>query len=584
MSEQYKPLQEPSAREQLMQATGKSYKEVYEMSNADISDQLATIKNEHGADIADIVTIGKSGNTVHRPDGKFISKYELAQIQANQDVIRENIGKQTASNVEEAHADVTEIIATPDNTETETGTEKISRLWRMKLGIYNSAMKLYDFVASGTARSQERYKGLKGETKERWGQKKYATAIALGGAAAFAGLDLNAKLAIANKVAYTTGAALDLPDVIQDFVDNVKSEIPDELSYNRTENHQKDRMSTEGLFDGETRGMKATDTHALQKIENNPSLLASLMEINESGTKDKNFSLQEVNQDTHDFTVSGKNGQYSSEGQESVEKLRDAWGEKPGKLMSDSEVRKLQSRYTLINHGVDEGGFESARDDKMYSAGEFDYRPDLGDKIYRKELENGHVVFMKVNEQDPTRDCLNILTLVEKSHSQPSSTISTPEDTPTNNKPGAEGKIDEPQPQDEGKLGDPEGQLPPEKTETGKQPTTPTTTKNPEQPPHLQPKDPSKDINANPELNPQVQVGDDRVPAGPQETAPGSRPPETYTPPAQPVETPTTPRTEVPPVESNPSTGQNANGPTGINNAPKNPTTGAPEQQNPGSI
>ena len=502
MSERYQSSTEPSAREQLMHATGKSYKEVYEMSNADINDQLATIQSSNekksnesfnqghvAEDVKDIVKLGKTGHTAHRPDGKFLSKYEIEQIQAHQDLIRDNISSNTSEEqlgdeVQQREKTDPRIKVVPqrktppslatgfhpeliaqkkkkkekhnspatgnDTLEnpTEIKDKDVSLGWKAKLGMGALALKLMNVMQNGSRKSQERYVRYKKTTKEAWSEKKYFRALVLGGVATVAALGLAAKLDLLRRGANVTGLDGEIFSAFSDMDDLLPFPTPEanassptnhsvldtDTDYLRDESHHKDRMSTEGLFDGESRGIEGTDTHALQKIQNNPSLLASLMEINESGTKDKNFSLSEVNQDIHDFTVSGKNGQYSAEGQSAIDTLQNIWGEKEGKLMSESEVRELQSKYTLINHGVDEGGFKNARDDRMYSAGEFDYRPELGDKLYRKELENGHVVFMKVNEQDPTRDCLNIITLGEKAESTYISTP-TPENTPN---PGSE--------------------------------------------------------------------------------------------------------------------------------------------------
>lgn len=599
MEERYQP-KSTSDRQELMKQTGKSYTEVYEMSNADINDQLTSLKNEHGADVADIVKIGKNGKTAHRDDGKFLSKYELAQIQEHQDLIRTNIKGRAESSAKyekmivEAGASVIE-----DEAVTQELVVGRLALIRNRLSALKAAIAIKTGnVLSGNSAENFRKKMYEGADKaeKRGNRLGYAGRRALGAVglfgaglvayrvAAISGHEIGNLFDIDSAQAAVSGgsggAAYDPDSVPQNHTVGNRNA---DLDYLNNEGHHRGRMSTEGLFDGTERTSKEIDAHVLEKVKNNPSLMASVLEVRESGHMDKNFSLDEVNDMTHKSAVGGHNGEYSEFGKKQIDTLEKSWSNgEQGKLLSDKQVKNLLEKYDFINHGTSEGQYENALDDKTFSAGVFDYHPERGDQIYAKELGNGRVVFFKVNEQDASRDCLNIQTLVEKSHSQPSSKLPIPESTP--DKPGAEGKIDEPQPQDEGKLGDPEGQLPPEKTETGKQPTTPTTTKNPEQPPHLQPKDPSKDINANPELNPQVQVGDDRVPAGPQETAPGSRPPETYTPPAQPVETPTTPRTDVPPVESNPSTGGDANGSTGINNAPKNPTTGQIEQQSPGSV
>lgn len=200
-------------------------------------------------------------------------------------------------------------------------------------------------------------------------------------------------------------------------------------NYNRNEQNSDDRMSTEGAFDGDDRGPKRLDDHVLAKIENNPTLMAAVLEVRESGSMDANFSLDDVNKDNASYAVGGEHGTYSEKGEKALETLKHTWdnGEQ-GKLLSQSEVSKLMEHYTFINHGVDAGGYENAIDNKMYGAGAFDYRPDLGDQIYAKELGNGHTVYFKVNEQDPSRDCLNVQTLAPR----PEEVFTpTPEGTPS---------------------------------------------------------------------------------------------------------------------------------------------------------
>lgn len=520
-----------------------------------VQDRREVEAKRHGLDVADIITIGRNGNTAHRPDGKFISKYELEQIQAHQNIIRDNIGERNAVQVAEA-------VVVADN------AQAISRIWKMKLGIYNSAMKGFDFLTSGVKRSQERYEARKEGSKEQWGQKKYATAIALGCAAAFAALDLNAKVAIANKAAFATGAAFDLPDVVQDFVDNTRNSIgeikPDGLSYNRGEDHHRDRMSTEGLFDGSERNSKEIDAHVLAKIKNNPSLAASILEVRQNGSLDNNFSLEDVNERTRQSSVSGRNGEYSDVGENNIETLEESWrnGEQ-GKLLSEKQVNRMLEKYDFINHGTAEGVFENARDDTTYKAGIFDYRPDLGDQIYRKELGNGHVAFFKVNEQDPSRDCLNVLTLGEKIAPQ---AVVTPTTSEYNPQPQAE--LDKPdsklQPEDRAELIGQDSEI--EETKPLQKPTEKPQTPTPPEKPSLTPKDPSKaptgHDNGNypaPAPTPTPDANIDGVTGGtPQNPQPQA----------------TTPRQpdSIPPVETNPSTGQSANGNNGINN-------GTPTQQ-----
>ncbi len=189
-----------------------------------------------------------------------------------------------------------------------------------------------------------------------------------------------------------------------------------EKDYNRSEQHVRDRMSTEGAFDGEKRNLAELDDHVLAKIKNNPSLMAAVLEVRESGNKDANFSLDDVNTDTRKFSVHGEHGQYSGKGQDAQDTLESSWDRgNQGKLLSDSEVRELMSKYVFINHGTNEGEFKNSIDDTTYSAGVFDYQPDLGDKVYKKKLGNGETVYFKVNKKDATRDCLNVQTLRLKS-------------------------------------------------------------------------------------------------------------------------------------------------------------------------
>ncbi len=185
-----------------------------------------------------------------------------------------------------------------------------------------------------------------------------------------------------------------------------------EKDYNRSEQHVRDRMSTEGAFDGEKRNVAELDAHVLAKVKNNPSLMAAVLEVRESGNKEGIFSLSDVNNDTRKFSVRGENGEYSTKGEKAVDTLESSWDRgSQGKLLSNSKVSKIMDKYEFINHGTDSGKFKNALDNKTYSAGVFDYRPDLGDRVYEKELGNGEIVYFKVNEKDATRDCLNIQTL-----------------------------------------------------------------------------------------------------------------------------------------------------------------------------
>lgn len=189
-----------------------------------------------------------------------------------------------------------------------------------------------------------------------------------------------------------------------------------EKDYNRSEQHVRDRMSTEGAFDGEKRNLAELDDHVLAKIKNNPSLMAAVLEVRESGNKDASFSLDDVNTDTRKYSVHGEHGQYSGKGQDAQDTLERSWDRgNQGKLLSDSEIKELMSKYIFINHGTNEGEFKNSIDDTTYSAGVFDYRSDLGDEIYAKKLGNGETVYFKVNKKDATRDCLNVQTLILKS-------------------------------------------------------------------------------------------------------------------------------------------------------------------------
>ena len=295
-------------------------------------------------------------------------------------------------------------------------------------------------------------------------------------------------------------------------------------NYNRTELHTRDRMSTEGAFDGTERTAAELDDHVLAKIKNNPSLMSAVLEVRESGNKDANFSLADVNSDTGQFPVHGENGEYSAKGEKAVDTLERSWDRgSQGELLSKSEVSKIMDKYEFINHGTDNGDFKNAIDDRMYDAGKFDYRPDLGDEIYKKKLGNGETVYFKVNEPDPTRDCLNVQTLREKG----STTLSV-------SNPDASETIDE-------------------STIRVDLDGTPTTTDQDVD------KNPKEDINANTNLNEQLKMDDDRVPAGDQK--PATQPGPTYTAP-NPPQTPEVARPTSPPtVETGAPTQNNpANG------------------------
>lgn len=216
-----------------------------------------------------------------------------------------------------------------------------------------------------------------------------------------------------------TGGASYEPEA--DQAPDADKPVDQDANYNRYEQNKRDRMSTEGLFDGTDRSPAELDQHVLEKIQNNPSLMAAVMEVRESGNLDKNFSLDDVNNSTSEFSVHGEHGEYSPEGQDAVEDLEESWEKGPqGRLLSDSEVSKIQEKYHLINHGTDAGEFKNAIDNKTYAAGEYDYNPKGGDRIFEKELDNGEKVLVKTNDRDPREDCSNILTKVEKGQDIPS--------------------------------------------------------------------------------------------------------------------------------------------------------------------
>lgn len=194
--------------------------------------------------------------------------------------------------------------------------------------------------------------------------------------------------------------------------------------------HPHDRQADHGLFDGTERNSAETDTHVLQVVENRPSLMAEVLEVHDKGNKD--FSVSDVN---HNITaethgVGASHGEYSKTGVNDVHKLELSWKAHPGKILTNTQAHKMLEKYNLINHGTH--GVEGADGTEVFSAGKFDYRPDLGDKIYAKELGNGRTVFFKVNERDPSRDCLNCLTLVKKPPVGHSPVFSVPVTPPDN--------------------------------------------------------------------------------------------------------------------------------------------------------
>jgi hypothetical protein len=352
----------------------------------------------------------------------------------------------------------------------------VSLGWRAKIGAGGFAVSALNYLQGRSVKAQEKYLRYKESTKEAWSNKKYVRALALGGVATIAALGLAAKLDLIRRSANATGLDAEMlaavPDLeggfIPDFTPESDYNNPHEgvgikyehenrttsdiADYLRSEGHKNDRMSTEGLYDGVERSNTQVDTHVLEKIKNNPSLMASVLEVQESGSKDRNFSLDEVNRDIRSYTEAGQNGEFSEKGHAAEDKLERTWSNgEQGKIMKEAEVRKLLQTHDFINHGTTEGAFENARDDKTYRAGIFDYRPDLGDQVYRKELGNGHVAFFKVNERDPSRDCLNVQTLVEKVSSAETPMSSIPEST-TEPTPAAELGQPEPQAKDRAEL------------------------------------------------------------------------------------------------------------------------------------
>ncbi len=289
-------------------------------------------------------------------------------------------------------------------------------------------------------------------------------------------------------------------------------------AYDRSEAHVKNRQETEGLFDGTERTSKETDAHVLHKVENNPELMAEVLEVRESGNKA--FSVDDVNKDIDSYTKGADYGDYSATGEKAVNTLQKSWENgKQGKILSENQANKLLDKYNLINHGTRNG---AGANDEVFSAGRFDYRPELGDKIYAKELGNGRTAFFKVNERDPSRDCLNCLTIEEK----PVVVETPPADVPEKQPPTD--SIETKPPTDE--IETPPPTQPPV--------DTPPPTRPPTQPPTNKPKDPTTDINANPDLPEQVQMGDQAgtIPAG--EVTVPTTPPPVYEAPAPPAPIP----------------------------------------------
>lgn len=311
--------------------------------------------------------------------------------------------------------------------------------------------------------------------------------------------------------------------------------------YHRGEDHVRDRMSTEGAYNDTERTAAEQDQHVLQKIINNPSLLAAATESRENGVKAKNYSLSEVNADIERFTVEGKNGEYSEAGEKAVKTVKESWENgKKLRILSENEVRSLQTKYNLVNHGTAEGQYKNAHDDMVYVAGP-NYRPDLGDQIAIKEFGNGRAMLTKVNEKDPSRDCMNLQLLQEK---QAQKTVKLS----IEGKPMGSFVIDKENPASPDIVVDKETSSvdvsESEAETTGEhEDTKKTTTTGQGSGSTTHPKKSQQDANANPNLPEQIKVTEP-VPAG--EQLPATQPPEEYQEPAAPEPEPE-PRPTPPP-------------------------------------
>lgn len=319
------------------------------------------------------------------------------------------------------------------------------------------------------------------------------------------------------------------------------SSSPDseKAGYNKHEAHKmgdqflSSRRFTEGFEDRTT---AENEKLLADLVTNRPGSLAAFRE--EMLHSNKDFSVDRVNDRNEAYAVHGKNGTYTETGGRAAEKAREAIeGAREMKFLSSAEVRELQSRFSIRNHGITEGQYKNAVDDRIYDAGEFRLKP--GEKILRVIDKDGKEHLFKCSENEDG-DCLNPLSLEKKSP-----VVETPPTTttpPADNPPGMRKHPKQPplywdQPPKPGEK--------PPVPEPGKPPVTPPTEtppvdNPPEEPPVeppevVNPKDPTKDINVNPSLPPQVQMGDQAgtIPAGPPTTP--TAPPDVYTPPAPPA-------------------------------------------------
>jgi hypothetical protein len=335
--------------------------------------------------------------------------------------------------------------------------------------------------------------------------------------------------------------------------------------WNQNEKNIHGRQSSEGFYDGTERTSAKADAHVLHKVENNPTLMAEVLEVRESGND--NFSVTDVNHDAASYINGAQSGEYNATGVKAVHTLEHSWknGE-PGKILSDNQAQKLLESHNLINHGT--------HGNKVFAAGAFDYRPELGDKIYAKELGNGKTVFFKINDEHPSRDCLNCLTLEKKPP-----VVETPATPVAPTQP----KIpNHPQP---GMHQTPHKNVPhkphihtPHTPHTPEQPPV-TTTPPPEQPPVTPPETTPPPVTPPPETPPELTpkgptagaygstpgvsdgLGNNGEIHGPGTLKPATPPPNTYTPPPAPV-TPEIPRPQAPPVVETPAPTPEAPGTT----------------------
>ena len=217
----------------------------------------------------------------------------------------------------------------------------------------------------------------------------------------------------------------------------------------------------------------------------------------------------------------------------------------------------------LYNSGVSQGQLQNGRDDTLRINQNTGF--DANVRVLKIELANGKVVYLKDN-------CANFLwkggsVSLGKFTAKDGKTIKV-----TIKKEGSEAKMGggpEVRPKEQiPKPVGPESTPTPTPTDpTPEKPPTGLTTKNPSEAPagHDNGDHPAPA----PELKPDTNA--DGVTGGT---------------PSNPEPVPITPRSpeNTPPVETNKETGQNANGDDGINDAPKNPSTSKPQQQNPNDV